>query len=387
MGVERAVAPRLDARDDCIEVTWPDGAVSRFLHYWLRENCCCAHCTHPDAWERTLDFLSIPLDIKPATLDWDSVGLRLTWPAAGNACVGSAFSWDWLDRHRCERTVRLARKPRPRPWRAATLAKAELAVDYGSVMRADHALETLLELVDKNGIAFVTDMPTGDLAVAELAGRIAFVEESHFGRVFDVESKWQPENLAYTAHALPPHNDLPSRQHLPGVQLLHCRRNSVEGGHSVFVDGIAAAHRLRRESPAAFELLSTCSVRFTSIADTWEIVNRAPIITTDADGDIVGTRLHPALMGPVDVDPGEQADFYAAHRALLSIAVDPEMRFVCRLEEGDCVLFDNGRVLHARTAFDPGTGSRHLQGCYVGMDDLRSRLNVLRRGARAFRLR
>ena len=38
-----------------------------------------------------------------------------------------------------------------------------------------------------------------------------------------------------------------------------------------------------------------------------------------------------------------------------------------RLEPGDCVAFDNTRVLHARTGF-AATGPRHLQGCYADLD-------------------
>lgn len=63
------------------------------------------------------------------------------------------------------------------------------------------------------------------------------------------------------------------------------------------------------------------------------------------------------------------------------------MQFSFRFEEGDCVIFDNVRILHARTAFDARTGYRHLQGCYVGRDDLRSRLQVLRRRGAEYRIR
>jgi hypothetical protein len=50
-----------------------------------------------------------------------------------------------------------------------------------------------------------------------------------------------------------------------------------------------------------------------------------------------------------------------------------------RLEPGDAWVFDNRRMLHARTAFDPSTGRRHLQGCYVDRDELLSRIRILER--------
>jgi gamma-butyrobetaine dioxygenase len=52
---------------------------------------------------------------------------------------------------------------------------------------------------------------------------------------------------------------------------------------------------------------------------------------------------------------------------------------VQRLRAGDMWVFDNRRVLHSRTKFDPSSGKRHLQGCYVDRDELMSRGRVLER--------
>ena len=42
-------------------------------------------------------------------------------------------------------------------------------------------------------------------------------------------------------------------------------------------------------------------------------------------------------------------------------------------------MFDNCRLLHGRTGFDPREGLRHLQGCYIDSDGPRSLYRVLRR--------
>jgi gamma-butyrobetaine dioxygenase len=55
-----------------------------------------------------------------------------------------------------------------------------------------------------------------------------------------------------------------------------------------------------------------------------------------------------------------------------------------RLESGDCVVFDNTRILHARTGF-AAAGKRHLQGCYTDLDGVTSTLAVLRRAREATR--
>jgi len=57
----------------------------------------------------------------------------------------------------------------------------------------------------------------------------------------------------------------------------------------------------------------------------------------------------------------------------------PGQQFVMRLQPGDCVIFDNTRLLHARTGFEGTGGERHLQGCYADLDGLESTLAVLRR--------
>ena len=375
----RGRSPSVEAHGDSLEINWPGGYRSRHLYYWLRENCHCPKCTHQEAWERIVDFMAIPLDISPSAFSGDERGLHITWPEHEAACDGTFYSWDWLDRHRSERAARLARKKRRTAWTADELDIKRVYVDYAGVMNSDEGLLELLEHVDNTGVAIVTGVPLENLAVIRLAQRIAFIEESHFGRYFDVESKPDPENLAYTPQALYPHNDLPSRRHLPGIQFLHCLHNDAQGGESILVDSIASARKLQHTDRAAFNLLSTRKVTFTYVADDCQIVNRGHVIEIDEDGDVIGTRLHPALLGPVDIEPELQAEFYRAHRAFLTIATSPEMQFRFRLNEGDCQVFDNYRIMHARTAFDPNSGYRHLQGCYVGRDDLQSRLEVLRR--------
>ena len=64
---------------------------------------------------------------------------------------------------------------------------------------------------------------------------------------------------------------------------------------------------------------------------------------------------------------------------------DPAVRYEYLLKEGDAVLFDNRRVLHARTAFtereaesnDEET-NRWLKGCYLEADAVLDRGRVLR---------
>ncbi len=369
------MTPRIDRSDHEIAINWGDGSISRYHHFWLRENCRCSQCTHPDAWERLLDFTTIALDIAPVSVEQSGTEVQLVWPDGHQ----TSYPLGWLDRHRCEPEARRARKREKPPWRAADLDRDTLSVSYQAVMSGDDGLRQWLELLDRFGAAIVTGVPCVTDAWAEVAGRVGLIESSHFGTTFHVRSKANPENLAYTSHGLAPHNDLASRRSMPGIQFLHCLVNDATGGESILIDGLALAEQLRTENPDGFEYLSTHSVMFRSVADTWEIENPNPVIRLDRDGDVVGIRLHQALLGPVDVPPDEMAPFYAAYQALATLALQPEFQFRFRLNAGDMQTFDNERVAHSRTPFDPASGDRHLQGGYLTADDTWSKLAVLRR--------
>ncbi len=358
-----------------VVVTWGDNSRSRFHYFWLRENCRCEGCTHPDAWERLLDLSSIPLDIAPSAVETVSDQLELTWPDGHR----SVYSFDWLDRHRCEPEARLARKRRRTPWRADDVSREQLSIDYESVLNTDEGLRQWLELLERYGAAIVTGLPCHDDAWASVAQRVGLIEPSHFGVTFHVRSKPNPENLAYTSHGLAPHNDLASRRTMPGIQFLHCLVNDATGGESILVDGLAVSEQLRIDDPDAFAFLSSNPVMFRSVADTWEIENPNPVIRLDRDGDVAGIRLHQALLGPVDVAPDDMGRFYSAYQQLTQLVLRPEFQFRFRLNAGDMQTFDNERVAHSRMPFDPNSGDRHLQGGYLTADDTWSRLAVLRR--------
>ncbi len=145
---------------------------------------------------------------------------------------------------------------------------------------------------------------------------------------------------------------LPSRSAVPTMQLLHCLSNAVAGGESGLVDGFRAAALLRTEDQAAFRILTATPVPFGWSDAGASLRAERPLIETDARGRIREVRFN--------------------NRSMQTL----------RLEPGDCLIFDNVRLLHARTAFaDSGSGSRHLQGCYADLDGLNSTVTILGAGS------
>jgi gamma-butyrobetaine dioxygenase len=91
-----------------------------------------------------------------------------------------------------------------------------------------------------------------------------------------------------------------------------------------------------------------------------------------------GIRFSPRLDFVPLLPPDELSAFYRARRLLDRMLKSAEFEVRFRLDDGDLVMFDNRRLLHGRTGFDPGEGARHLQGCYIDLDGPRSLYRVLR---------
>ena len=103
-----------------------------------------------------------------------------------------------------------------------------------------------------------------------------------------------------------------------------------------------------------------------------------PLIEIDPYARVRGVRFNNRSMQALGLGEEALVEFYDAYRAFAEVIGRPELQISFRLEPGDCVVFDNTRLLHARTAFaDKGTGHRHLQGCYADLDGLLSTIEVL----------
>lgn len=246
---------------------------------------------------------------------------------------------------------------------------------------ADALLLQAAEAFLRYGFVILRGVPSRDREVLNVAGTFGWVRDTNFGAMFNVRSEPNPEDLAYTALALDAHTDNPYRDPVPGVQLLHCLTNRTRGGHSTLVDGLAVAKALRARDTGAFAILAQTPVRFVYAYGRTELVDHAPIIEHGAGGQIVGLRVSPKLEFVPLLPEAELEAFYRARRMLDRMLRDPEFSIRFLLRDGDLMMFDNRRVLHGRTSFDPQEGLRHLQGCYIDIDGPRSLHRVLSRGA------
>ncbi len=352
----------------------PDGEQIGVHPIWLRERCQDPQSVDPHTGQRLHD---------PSDLDLDLRFVSLSAPAPGRLHV--RFS-DGHEAYFSERDL---------------LAEASLAPgDYGSpapvlwdgtlsnLPRArwqahaeDEQVLAWLESFLRYGFIIFDGVPTDLEHVLKVATAFGWLRETNFGVSFEVRSKPGAEaiDLAYTPMKLDPHTDNPYRSPVPGVQLLHCVANETRGGLSTLVDGYAVANALRTRDPEAFRILSSTPVRFLFRDKNTELMSSAPLIELDAGGHVRTIRFSPRLdfVPLLPLEP--QSAYYRARRIFGQALRSEEFEIRFMLNKGDLVMFDNCRLLHGRTGFDPQEGLRHLQGCYIDIDGPRSRHRVLQR--------
>jgi gamma-butyrobetaine dioxygenase len=349
-----------------------------FPAVWLRHNCPCPDCRGPVTGQRLLEITDIPNGLVATVTAQHDTEIVVTFAPDGHRSV---FRRDWL-------AAQGTADPDPRTedgkvlWRAADL-EAPHTADWAAYTSDDRVREGCLDAVAGYGCALLRGVPASPGMVLEVAATFGYVRETNYGKLFDVRVEPDPDNLAFTSREIAPHTDNPYRDPVPTLQLLHCLRDarsngSAAGGDTGLVDGFAAAAALRAADPESFGVLTGTPVPFGYIDKETELTARQPLISLSPRGRIAGVRYNDRSMrAPAD------GHFCAALVTWARLLARPEFPLRLRLSPGDCLIFDNTRVLHARTAFAapvfPGTGERHLQGCYADLDGLLSTLAVLRR--------
>ena len=369
---------KVEKNSTYLKVIWNDGEESKFNYLWLRDNCPTAH--DKDSRHRMFNILKVSEDINPKNYSVKEDGkLEIEWSEGDHT---SYYDPNWL-RENCYTIKNKQKYVSPYKLWDSSLQKnlKSIQIDHDEIINSDEGLVKWLELLHYTGIAIVKNAPIEKNSALKVLNRISHTRETFFNTPFEVINIPKPNNSAYTAHALRNHMDLPWFENPPGYQFLHCLINSAKGGDSSAVDAFAVADYLRNNEKDTFDILVNTPLKFRDKDYTQEAVRSVygTAISLTKDGDYNDIRYSIATLDALDCHPDIMDSVYKAHHRFGNLLHDDKFQINFRLEPGDIFSFNNRRLLHGRTEFDPNSGHRHLQGYYMDRDEIIGRLKYLKK--------
>jgi hypothetical protein len=338
--------------------------------------------------------------------------LRVDWLGLGSTTRSSYYDLSWLLRCRYDDNARLQRQAQTvSTEQVLGSGKHLFETSFGCILsNNDDSMFSLLSAIVENGAALVRDTPErhGDSESVALLGQRLAGSLSHghlYGNTFHVQATHQANNIAFTSEALVPHQDLAYYESPPGLQLLHCVKNSVNGGESKLIDALAAANEFRRLCPDLFDALVNTEATFLKQRVGADLVYRRSNIRVDSNGQVVSVHWAPPFRGPLLLLSADAVEHYFVAQAAFERMIDnslPSRRLLprmdpaveealrdyamCytwerRLKPGETLVFNNQRMLHGRNAFETSIDGcdRQLVGCYTNIDETMNQYRLLRR--------
>ncbi|WP_224368244.1 TauD/TfdA family dioxygenase [Hyalangium versicolor] len=349
---------RIEPHDDFLRVHFTPGESPRhadFHWFWLRHNS--ELDRHPLTRERIVCSSELPLDPQPRTvrIAEDTQALDIDWGDRADGQV-SRYASDWLLTH-AYAADRAHAPPPPSDVSTIAVDAARLEEPLG---------RTVVKTLARTGLLVVRGFGLDTEALIDLIGKEGLsVIGTHFGRIEDLRTdnttNQNTDQLGYTDSAIQLHTDQPFLDRPPRYQLLHCQQPAANGGGAnAVVDALAAAHYLADLDRPAFELLRSVPVTFHRKQKSFERVLVSPILDFDAPG---GFRIRYSYftLAPHKRPFAEMEAWYRAYNRFARLVRDERHQYRFQLQAGDFLIYDNWRMLHARTAF---TGARWLRGVY-----------------------
>lgn len=192
-------------RDDTTATFW-----SRFHYTWLRDNCQCPECYHPETNQRLLDTLMvIGADLRPNRVELtdnaeplksdsdDSTALTVEWKDGHR----SSYPLLWLQHHSYEQqsgsqhfeTTLEQSRPDLVTW-GKEISVTPPIVDYDSFMKDDGTYIEWSDKVDQYGFCFIDGIPLEPLFSKQVLERAGVLRNTLYGDFWDVEMNSKPDS-------------------------------------------------------------------------------------------------------------------------------------------------------------------------------------------------
>ncbi|KAH7370698.1 hypothetical protein BKA65DRAFT_489066 [Rhexocercosporidium sp. MPI-PUGE-AT-0058] len=364
-----------------------------FHPVFLRDACTCPKCVDPSSTQKQFQTTDIPATIRANSVKvQDNGDVTITWendiPAFGPDHI-STFPAKFFEIHHTT-TKRLKDRSdcvTPRLWNRQRISEELQFVNFNDYMTDDKHLYRAIFNLNTYGLLLLRNVPESEDSVAQIAGRIGTIRDTFYGRTWDVKSVPKAINVAYTHQFLGLHMDLQYMSNPPGFQLLHCLKNTCEGGDSLFSDSFNAAEWLQERDA---DTLCTTNLAYHYRNAGEHYYYERPVIEYSGQQVVTSSGRKRAFKF-VNYSPPFQATLpinklgqgflmprlARALREFAEAVESPNNLYEYRLKEGECVMFNNRRVLHGRREFEPGNGERWLKGTYIDTDVFNSKWRTL----------
>lgn len=363
---------RLERVNTSLKIVWQDEHVSCYPAIWLLEACDCAQCGDTQTAVRHVKLTDKPIHPQPGHCSHDDSSLSVDW---GGAHL-SSYNLTWLRTMCLSEKARRERKFRPILW-GSEMANALPYMDYAEVKVSSESHQVFLESILYRGFAILRGVPAAREQSEEIASLVGRLRLTNY-EVYELESKPDPEIVADTALPLAPHTDEPYRIDPPAITFFHVIQASKHGGASTLIDSFKLVEALKQQNSTAFEILSTVPARFhRNLREGRRFEYQHPIIQIDSDGDITSVRLLDRGMAPVDCAVDQVQPFYDALHEFLQLSYGGKGMIEFKPHSGEVLVFNNQRLMHGRTAFDPSESKRHIRSFSVDLDEFYSRLRII----------
>ncbi|KAI3317192.1 Clavaminate synthase-like protein [Xylariaceae sp. AK1471] len=364
------------------------GSVSYYAHSgakptlahraWLRDSCCCHKCVDSSSGQKRFASSDVPDELPIRTLAIAEDGsLQVHWEKDFFTHDTHISEYPHNLWHKAVHKRYVGAILAPKLWNRDIMKQLSPIIPYQAFMAGNSEYRQAMTTLSEYGLIFLRDVPFSEDAVTEIVEKIGVLQNTFYGRTWDVRSKPNAENVAYTNSFLGLHQDLLYMRNAPRIQLLHCLKNTCLGGESLFSDGYHVAEQFRQQFAGMVKPLNERKVVY-HYNKSGNIYRRPRAVLSK-----LGVYWSPPFQSPVQSDSmtNEGMDNYAqwlkAARKMQQLLEDEVNMYEYKMQPGECVIFDNRRILHGRRQFDTSSGERWLKGAYVEDDSHNSLLASL----------
>ena len=172
---------KIDKDGNSILVNWSQerDSWSKYHFDWLRDNCPCTKCKHPEYDQRLLNSLEDPIPAEVDVKGSDAVGIK--WRDGHD----SQYTYSWLlansywHNNIITETVEKREKTLWDSDSTVTINPPE--IHYNDIMTDDKKLLTLLRNLYQYGFCFVLNTPCTKEAMVKAASRIGPILNTYYG--------------------------------------------------------------------------------------------------------------------------------------------------------------------------------------------------------------